>query len=116
MERLDAAAGVPLMTAPPIPLIVMRRIYYEAFCDGTKTVEYRRHLRPFKQTTYYPGRIVRLTYRYNKHTPSRLGRITRVNVQPANAFGEEIFAALCQHYPDLTGDAEIIAMSIALLP
>ena len=43
----------------------MRRPYFDEFVSGTKTIEFRRHRRPFTERVYYPGRRVVITFRYN---------------------------------------------------
>jgi hypothetical protein len=51
--------------ALPIPLIVVRRPYFDEFLAGTKTTEFRRHRRPFTERVFYAGRRAAITFRYN---------------------------------------------------
>src|SRR5690349_7701024 len=94
------------------PLIVVRRAYYEAFVAGRKTVEYRRHRRPFIKSTFYPGRIVRLAYNYNiKAFPSRLAVVRAFDVLPAASVRIELLS----DYPDLTSTDEIALIRLELV-
>jgi hypothetical protein len=76
------------MTAAPInarfPLIVVKRVYYEQFAAGTKTIEYRLHRKPFTKRAYYPGRFVRLAYNDDvKRYPSMLAIVRSFALAPA---------------------------------
>jgi hypothetical protein len=101
------------MTAtPPInarfPLIVVKRVYYEQFAAGTKTVEYRRHRKPFTERAFYVGRWVRLAYNYdiNKY-PSLIARVTGFELAPAHDH-----PAMRDVYPDLGDDDELALIHI----
>jgi hypothetical protein len=94
---------------PPIngrfPLIVVKRRYYDEFIAGTKTVEYRRHRKPFTERAFYPGRWVRIAYSYNINKfPSVLARVTGFAVAPARDH-----PAMREVYPQL-GDADELAL------
>jgi hypothetical protein len=94
------------------PLIVVRRAEYEAFAAGTKTIEYRRHRRPFTRAAFYPGRIVRLAYNFNvKSHPSRLAIVRAFDVRPAASIGID----LSPYYPDLAASDELALIKLELL-
>jgi hypothetical protein len=53
------------MTEPTKPaVLVVKRVYWNAFADGTKTIEYRRHRGLFTAKTFRPGRDVLIYYHY----------------------------------------------------
>jgi hypothetical protein len=92
-----------MQTTPPIPLIVVKRVYFDQFAAGTKTIEFRRHRKPFTQRAFYPGRLVRLAYYYDiARNPSLLARVTRFEVAPARDH-----PALLDVYPQLQPDDEL---------
>lgn len=97
------------------PLIVVKREFYDQFLAGTKTVEYRRHRRPFLATTYYPGRYVRLAYSYdvNKY-PTRLARVVSFEVLRVEQLRASEHMLLQTVYRDLVGSDEIALITIAL--
>lgn len=98
------------------PLIVVKKRYYQEFIAGTKTVEYRRHRRPFLRRTYYPDRIVRLTYSYDfKKHPSRLARVLAFDIVRAEQVTPEEAARLLAIYRDLRAADEIALITLALL-
>jgi hypothetical protein len=97
-----------------LPMIVVRREFYDAFLNGSKTTEYRRNKRPFTTKTFYTGRTVRLAYHYNiRLYPSRLARINQTNIVQACSLDN--FASLRKSYPDLTPEDEIICIGLDLL-
>jgi hypothetical protein len=61
------------MSLERLPLIVVKRCYYDEFSSGVKTIEYRRHKGQFNACVFYPGRRVRIAYNYNlnlcRHAP-----------------------------------------------
>jgi hypothetical protein len=94
-------------STPPInarfPLIVVKRVYYEQFAAGTKTIEYRRHRKPFTKRAFYVGRWVRLAYSYNINKyPSLIARVTEFELAPARDH-----PAMRDIYPDLADDDEL---------
>ena len=98
-----------------LPMIVVRREFYDAFVNGSKTTEYRRNKRPFTTETFYTGRTIRLAYNYNLNRfPSRLARITDVNILRAGSLDR--YTSLQRSYPDLTPEDEIICIGLDLLP
>jgi hypothetical protein len=52
----------------PFPLFV-RRVYFEQFARGEKTIEYRRHRGRFAGRTFWPGREISIRYRYDQTRP-----------------------------------------------
>jgi hypothetical protein len=105
------------MTAtPPInarfPLLVVKRVYYEQFAAGTKTVEYRLHRKPFTKRTYYPGRFVRLAYNYDvKRYPSMLAIVRSFELGTAGDIGDH-HPAIYDAYPDLEPDDELALITL----
>ncbi len=100
------------MIVDKLPLIIVKKRFFDAFCAGTKTIEYRRHRPPFVASTFYAGRIVRLGYNYDiKRYPSRVARVEAFVVRPADACPE-----LSSVYPDVEPSHEIALITLALLP
>jgi hypothetical protein len=100
------------MTREKMPLIIVKKRFFDAFCAGTKTIEYRRHRRPFVASTFYPGRIVRLVYNYDiRRYPGRLARVDGFVVRSAGACPD-----LSGVYPGLDPADEIALITLALLP
>ena len=102
------------MNAPPInakfPLIVVKRVYYDAFLAGEKTIEYRRHRAPFTMRAFYPGRWVRIAYNYDlARYPHLLARVVAFSVAPAREHPE-----LATLYKGLGPDDEIALISLAI--
>src|ERR1700726_1409986 len=101
------------MTAtPPVnarfPLIVVKRVYYDQFAAGTKTIEYRRHRKPFTERAFYIGRWVRIAYNYNINKyPSLIARVTGFEL--ASARGH---ISLLKIYPDLGPDDVLALISL----
>lgn len=116
-QRAATAESADVTSPAPdvkLPMIVVRRKFYDAFLDGSKTTEYRRHKRPFTEKTFHAGRTIRLAYHYNiRLFPSRLARITRVTIVPAGSLDN--FESLRASYPDLAPSDEIIAIGLVLL-
>jgi hypothetical protein len=63
-------------------LLVVRRVYFERFASGAKTIEHRRHRPPFTARTFYPGRrLVRIAYNYNvAKLPSLIAQVISFDV------------------------------------
>ena len=100
------------MIVDKLPLIIVKRRFYDAFCAGTKTIEYRRHRRPFVASTFYPGRVVRLGYNYDiKRYPGRLARVDAFEARTPSACPD-----LSGVYPGLDPSDEIALITLALLP
>jgi hypothetical protein len=110
-----------MMTAtPPInarfPLIVVKRAYFEQFEEGTKTVEYRLHRKPFTRHAFYPGRFVRLAYNYDiKRYPSLIARIVTFEVLRVEQLRASEHIDLTRHYPDLRASDEIALIALDVL-
>jgi hypothetical protein len=72
-----------------LPLIVVKRCYWDDFRAGTKTIEYRRHKRQFTARVYYPGRRVRIAYNYNLALhPTLMATVKRFEVALASVHPE----------------------------
>jgi hypothetical protein len=105
---------------PPLnarfPLLVVKRVYYEQFAAGTKTIEYRLHRKPFTKRTYYPGRFVRLAYNYDiKRYPSLIARIVTFEVLRVDQLRASEHIDLTRHYPDLRAPDEIALITLDVL-
>lgn len=97
------------------PLIVVKKPIYYRYLDGSKTIEYRLHRKPFTRGAFWPGRIVRLAYNYNiKINPSRLARVVAFNVATAGDIGKAI--DLASDYGELDPATEIALIELTLLP
>jgi len=72
-----------------LPLIVVKRCYYDEFLAGVKTIEYRRHKGQFNARVFHPGRRMRIAYNYNLNLyPSLTAIVTRFEVTPASTHPE----------------------------
>lgn len=94
------------------PLLVVKRVFFDQFMSGEKTVEYRRHRPPFTVKTFYPGRLVRLAYTYNiKASVSHLVLVASFELIPAHRLIKRL-PVLLDIYPDLQRNDEIAAIGI----
>jgi hypothetical protein len=92
------------------PLIVVKRVYFDQYAAGTKTIEYRRHRPPFTARVFYPGRVVRIAFNFNvKRFPSLLAKVARFDVTRACDHPE-----LVEVYPELLPDDEIALIALLL--
>jgi hypothetical protein len=92
----------------PYPLVV-KRVFFEQFARGEKTIEYRRHRRPFTANTYWPGRSIVIRYSYDPaRSPELAARVARFEVARLDETGD-VAAALRTIYPQLA-DADEIAL------
>jgi hypothetical protein len=91
------------------PLIVVKRRFFEQYLAGQKDTEYRRP--PYTQRNFYPGRAVRIAYRYDiaRH-PVTEARVVDSAIVPASACDRD----LLHHYPDLTPTDEIIVIKLVI--
>jgi hypothetical protein len=108
------------MDKPPInarfPLIVVKRVYYDQFEAGTKTVERRLHRPPFTARAFYPGRWVRLAYNYNvAKMPSLIAKVTSFDVTRACDLESAVYYALLQIYPQIVPDSELALITLAVM-
>lgn len=75
---------------------------------GSKTVEFRRHRRPFIASTFRAGRLVRIAYNFDiTRNPSLLAMVTAFDVVPAREHPE-----LRAIYPDLRADDEVALITL----
>jgi hypothetical protein len=65
--------------AKPYPLVV-KRVFFDQFAAGTKTIEYRRHRGQFTERTFWPGRPVSIRCGYDGKGPRLAARVTRFQV------------------------------------
>jgi hypothetical protein len=97
-----------------LPLIVVKRVYFDQFASGEKTVEYRRHRPPFTSRAFYPGRWVRITNNYNlARTPVLLAQVVSFEIDSAHRLLSRV-PALALIYPDLLSEEEIAAIALAV--
>ena len=106
------------MDKPPInarfPLIVVKRVYYDQFAAGTKTIERRLHRPPFTVRAFYPGRWVRIAYNFNvAKTPSLIAKVISFEVVRAGDVAG--WVELCSIYPKLDPDTEIALITLAVM-
>jgi hypothetical protein len=93
-------------------LLVVRRVWFEAFASGAKTVEYRRHRPPFTDRVFYPGRPVRIAYNYRLAvTPVLFAVVTRFEVARMRDYPQ-----LAAIWPEAAPEAELalIHLHVAL--
>jgi hypothetical protein len=77
------------MALERLPLIVVKRCYYNEFLSGVKTIEYRRHKGQFNAHVFYPGRRVRIASNYDlTPCPSLTAIATRFEVASASVHPE----------------------------
>jgi hypothetical protein len=96
----------------PIPMIIVKRQFYDAFDSGEKTTEYRRHRGLFTARTFWTGRSVRIAYSYNvKRYPSLIALVEGLDVELAETHLERLRA----HYPDLQSTDEIALIHLQVI-
>jgi hypothetical protein len=93
-----------------IPLIVVKRIYFDEFASGQKTIEYRRYGRVFTERTFYPGRRVRIKYQYNNGAPELAAMVRLFECRLARD-GPDLSAV----YPGLKPDDEIALIHLQII-
>jgi hypothetical protein len=98
-----------MVAMTPIPLIAVRRGYYEAFRAGSKTIEYRRHKPPFTARVFYPGRRVRIRCGYGRAYPELPATVTRFETKPLAEVPE-----MEGFYADMRPDDEIALIHLQL--
>ena len=97
-----------------MPMLIVRRVYFDQFLAGTKDTEYRRHRHAFNERVFYPGRRIRLGYHYNiKLVPSVIAVVVAFEVKQARHLKHQA-AALLDVYPDLTADQEIAIIKLMI--
>ncbi len=89
----------------PYPLIV-KRVFFEQFARGEKTIEYRRHRGRFTARIFWPGRAITLAYTYDMKGPRLSARVARFEVARLEELGE-LAVVLRSIYRDLAGGDEI---------
>jgi hypothetical protein len=94
-----------------IPLVVVRRIYFDEFLNGSKTIEYRRHRPPFTERVFYPGRAVRISYRYDLGAPRLSAIVSRFEAKPLREQPDMI-----GFYDDMELDDEVALIHLAIEP
>jgi hypothetical protein len=110
---------------PKRPLIVVKRVFYDAFAAGTKTTEYRRHRPPFTRRSLFPGREILIACNYNiKREPApMLARVLSFDVMPTwqameyikvSTRGDRV-PSLTDMYHNLVDDDEIAAIAVELI-
>lgn len=98
----------------PYPLVV-KRVFFEQFVRGEKTIEYRRHRRPFTANTYWPGRSIVIRYSYDPaQSPELAARVVRFEVARLDETGD-VAAVLRTFYRDLEDSAEIALIHLEML-
>lgn len=113
------------MSGPPVnarlPLIVVKRVYFDQYAAGTKTIEYRRHRKPFTRTAFYPGRWVRIAPNFNiKKHPALIAEIVSFRACPAFECFEALplqrardqFERLRELYPGIEPETEIAMIGL----
>jgi len=97
---------------PRVPMIVVKRKWFDEFAAGRKTIEYRRYGRMFNEAVFYPGRAVRIA---NGYDPNRAPVLHAV----VKRF-ERTLACDCAHmptgaYPDLKPEDELALIHLEVL-
>jgi hypothetical protein len=92
-----------------VPLIVVKRRWFDAFATGLKTVEYRRYGRTFTERTFYPGRPVRIWFSYD---PRRSGELS-ATVRKFERVTAQVCPEILAIYSDLTMRDLIAAIHLA---
>lgn len=94
-----------------IPLIVVKRYYFDEYAAGIKTIEYRRHKPPFTERVFYPSRRVRIKYQYHNSAPELAAIVRRFEW----ALARDVPVDLRAVYPGLGGDAEIALIHLKII-
>jgi hypothetical protein len=97
-----------IMTIERVPIIVVKRRFYDQFASGEKTIEYRRHRPPFTIRVFYPERRVRIAYTYNLSMRPHLDAVVR-------SFDVALLSAyprLREIYPDMEFDDELALIAL----
>lgn len=98
--------------AKPYPLVV-KRVFFDQFAAGTKTIEYRRHRGRFTERIFWLGRAISIRCGYDGKSPRLAARVTRFQVARLDQTGEHA-AALKKIYPGLADDDEIAMIHLDL--
>ena len=99
-----------LLATLAIPLIVVKRVYFDEYATGRKTIEYRRYGRMFTERTFYPGRRVRIKYQYNNNAPELAATVRRFEWALA-CDGPDLSTV----YPSLKPDDEIALIHLQIV-
>lgn len=92
-----------------VPVIVVRRIYFDQFRSGAKTVEYRRHRRPLTIKVFYPGRRVTIACGYTKGRLTLHATVRRFEVKPLRQVPE-----MAGFYADLGPEDELALIHLTI--
>jgi hypothetical protein len=92
-------------------LLVVKRIWFDQFATGKKTIEYRRHRGQFTARTFYPGRAVRIAYRYDwQRFPSLAAEVVAFRVIRARDAPDQ-----SDCYADILPDDEIAEIFLRII-
>lgn len=95
-----------------LPLIVVKRHWFDEFAAGRKTVEYRRYGRMFTERTFYPGRTVRITFNYN---PVRSPFLLAIVKAFQRVFARDVPDMPIGVYPDLTPNDALALIHLEII-
>jgi hypothetical protein len=104
------------MHAPLFPLII-KRVFFDMFASGIKSVEYRRHRPPFVAKNFWPGRRVRIASRYQDLAPggrSLLAHVEAFEVARVSMLEHDTAALVRAIYPDLDDDGEVALIRLRI--
>jgi hypothetical protein len=105
--------GISTQTDRPGQLI-LRKPYFEQFAAGTKTTEYRRYKGQFTQRNFWPGRLIRIAYRYDHAAaglPHLLAAVRSFETRQAR-WGTPLFAEMREVYADLLPGDDIALIGL----
>ena len=99
------------------PLII-RKVFFEQFTRGEKSVEYRRHRPPFVAKNFPPGRPVRIVYRYQDLGAggrSLLATCEAFDIASLSMLEHDLAAALKTIYRDLAADDDVAMIHLQII-
>jgi hypothetical protein len=94
--------------------LVVKRDFFEAFANGTKTIEYRQNKPPFTARNFWPGRPVLVAYHYDAY-PHLAAVCAGFAVAPLSTLDDPIIDRLRAIYPRLDAAAAIALISLRVV-
>lgn len=124
MTIRDQMKSTPEPNEPNVPaatllesrlVIAVKRIYFDAYARGDKTIEYRRSKPPFTAKTFWPGRPVWIATSYNLNLAQKLpARVRRYELAPLWTLDLDLIDRLRTLYAGLAGSDPIAMIHLAI--
>lgn len=96
-------------------LLIVRRVYFEQFATGTKSIEYRRHRGAFTVRNFWVGRRIRVAYSYSYQAqgpPYLVAEVVFFGAEPV--LGKLLFD-LQETYPEMREGDEVALIGLHVL-